>query len=970
MLFMNIRDSFFVCYLLFKSRPVRKNFTPQALGILSGHLINICYMKISLASVFVLITIIFFPKILSSQVVTANPQLPTDNASVKITFDATKGNAGLKDYTGDVYAHTGVITDKSTSLGDWKYVKTAWGVNTPETKLTRISTNIYELNITPDVRAYYGVPAYEKILKLAFVFRSSDKLKEGKDTGNQDIFVDVYEDKFIVDIILPSTSSITAINQEVIISAVSTKKTGLSVLLDGIALKTLPDTSRISDTLTFATPGDYWVKVIGTYNSVTSTDSVFVSVYGSADVAALPSGMRDGINYVDDKTVTLVLYAPFKKVVHVIGDFNNWLPSSSYIMKKSGDHFWLTLNNLTPKKEYIFQYLVDGDIRIADPYAEKISDPYDDKDIPASTYPGLILYPAGKTSERAAVLQTGQTPYTWRNTNYTIPAKKDLIIYELHIRDFTAEGTVKAAKEKLQYLKDLGVNAIELMPINEFEGNDSWGYNPNFFFAPDKAYGTKNDYKEFIDACHGMGFIVIQDIVLNHSFESAPMVRLYWDNTNKQPAADNPWYNAKSPNLTYSWGADFNHSSTATKQFVDSVAKFWMSEYKIDGFRYDFVKGFTNTPGDGGAYDAQRIENMKRIADVVWKANPNALIILELFAPNEEEKLLVNYDKGMLVWGNANHQFGEAVMGFNENSKSDFSQTSASSRGFTQPGLVTYMESHDEERLMYKALTFGNSAGGYNIRTKDIALRRAGMASVFLFSIPGPKMIWQFGELGYDISIDQNGRTGKKPVLWDYFQDTERVNNVYKIYKAMLGLRKEHPVFSSGDISMAVNGATKRINLTDNNLNVTVLGNFDVVSAFVNPNFQKSGIWYEFFTGTTLNVTAPTQQLVLQPGEYRLYTDRYITPLVNPGTSTNEKVKEKETKISIYPNPVKTSLFINCGENGGEVEILNSKGQKIAKESSKESLMFFSTANFAPGVYFVKVTTKGTVLSTKFIKEN
>jgi hypothetical protein len=231
-------------------------------------------------------------------------------------------------------------------------------------------------------------------------------------------------------------------------------------------------------------------------------------------------------------------------------------------------------------------------------------------------------------------------------------------------------------------------------------------------------------------------------------------------------------------------------------------------------------------------------------------------------------------------------------------------------------------------------------------------------------------MIWQFGELGYDISIDQNGRTGKKPVLWDYFQDTARVNNVYKIYKAMLGLRKEHPVFSSGDISMAVNGATKRINLSDNNLNVTVIGNFDVVSAFVNPNFQKSGTWYEFFTGTTINVTAPTQQLVLQPGEYRLYTDRYITPLVNPGTSTNEKLKEEETKISIYPNPVKNILFIGSDESGGDVEIFNFKGQSIAKERLKGKSIAFPIENLAPGIYFVKIVKKDKVYSTKFIKEN
>ena len=919
---------------------------------------------------FFLAFILFLFAEVSAQVVVSNPELPTDNVLVKITFDATQGNMGLKDYTGDVYVHTGVITTASTSSTDWKYVKTNWGINTPETKLTRVSANIYEFTLSPNIRAYYGVPANEKILKLAFVFRSYDKEKIGKAVNNQDIFVNVYEDVFAVDLTSPAETLIKEINQSVSVAAVATKKSVLSVSLNGTIVKTLSDTTKISETITFTNPGDYWIKVTGTYNSVVLSDSVFVSVFSSVVTEAVPAGMRNGINYIDDKTVTLVIYAPYKQYVHVIGDFNNWMPQSSYLMKKDGARFWITLNNLTAQKEYIFQYLIDGQIRIADPYAEKISDPYDDKDIPTTTYPGLIAYPSGKTFERASVLQTGQVPYTCKNTSYTVPGKKDLVIYEMLIRDFTTQGTIKAATEKLSYLKDLGINAIELMPINEFEGNDSWGYNPNFYFAPDKAYGTKKDYKDFIDACHGLGIIVIQDIVLNHSFGSAPWARMYWDAAKNQPSDLNPWYNVTSPNQVFSWGADFNHQSAVTRQFVDSVAKFWMSEYKMDGFRYDFAKGFTNTIGDGSSYDNQRIDNLKRIADVVWTANPKAYVILELFAPNEEEKVLASYNKGMLIWGNANYQFSQASMGFHDNNKSDLSWASAASRGYTQPGLVSYMESHDEERVMYQNLNSGNNFVTYNIKYLNTALRRSGLASVFLFSIPGPKMIWQFGELGYDISIDQNGRTGKKPVKWEYYDDTARFNNVYKIYRAMLGLRKAYPVFSGGEINMSVAGALMRINLTDTDMKVTVLGNFDVAAGNINPNFQETGTWYEYFTGATLNVTSVSQQINLQPGEYRLYTNKYITPLNTPGTSANDKWKENKPGLLIYPNPVKTDLIIDCGEPGVDVEILNAKGQRISKESTKESVMIFPAEKLSPGLYFVKVTNKGKVVTDKFVKGN
>lgn len=910
----------------------------------------------------------FCQSFVKGQIIVTSPALPTDNVPVKVTFDATQGTAGLKDYTGDVYAHTGVITDKSTSSSDWKYVKTTWGTNTPETKLTRISANTYELNITPGIRSFYGVPAGEKILKMAFVFRSSDSKKEGKDTGGRDIFADVYENKFTVDISGSADPVFRSVNSSLVVSAVSTGKTALSVLLNGSSIKTLNDTTKISDTITFTSQGDYWIKVTGTYNSVTSSDSVFVAVYGDQETASVPAGMRDGINYVDDHTATLVLYAPYKKFVYMIGDFNNWLPLNAYKMKKDGDRYWITLNNLTSKKEYIFQYIVDGTIRIADPYSEKISDPYDDKYIPSTTFPDLIAYPSAKTYERASVLQTGQAAYVWKNTSYTVPEKKDLVIYELLIRDFTAEGTIKAVREKLPYLKNLGVNAIELMPFNEFEGNNSWGYNPNFYFAPDKAYGTKNDYKDFIDACHGLGIIVIQDIVLNHTYGSSPMVRMYWDETNNRPAANSPWYNTTSPNPVYSWGYDLNHSSNATRQLIDSVAKFWMSEYKIDGFRYDFVKGFTNTPGDGSSYDVSRISNMKRMADVVWNANPKAYIILEYFAPNEEEKEVAAYKNGMLVWGNANYNFSEASMGYNDNNKSDFSWASASTRGYSKPGLVTYMESHDEERIMYKNITYGNASGTYNVKNKATALKRAGMASAFLFAIPGPKMIWQFGELGYDISIEENGRTGTKPVKWEYFNDTARYNNVYKVYRSMIALRKQNPVFTGGNITMSVNNPVKTISLADDNLKAMMIGNFDVVAGSVTVSFNQTGTWYEFFSGKTLEVTSANQMITLQPGEYRLYTDKLMPPFSELGVNT-QHIGEDVDDMEMYPNPVGDVLFIGVGETGGMLEIFDSAGRKVLTGNMNSPVIQLSVKNLQPGLYFVKIARNGKIITRKIIKK-
>jgi 1,4-alpha-glucan branching enzyme len=175
------------------------------------------------------------------------------------------------------------------------------------------------------------------------------------------------------------------------------------------------------------------------------------------------------------------------------------------------------------------------------------------------------------------------------------------------------------------------------MPVNEFEGNESWGYNPSFYFAADKYYGPAGDLKAFIDACHNRGIAVIIDLVLNHSYGQSPLVQLYFDQGSGKVTADNPWYNVDSPNPVFFWGYDFNHESQATQDFVDRVNRYWLEEFHVDGIRFDFTKGFTNTSGDGSAYDPARIAILSRMANEIWSFKEDAYVILEHLAGNQEE---------------------------------------------------------------------------------------------------------------------------------------------------------------------------------------------------------------------------------------------------------------------------------------------------------------------------------------------
>ncbi len=848
-----------------------------------------------------------------AQVITSEPSLPTVNESVTIYFDATKGTGGLEGYTGDVYAHTGVLTKESSATSDWKYEKTNWGQNTADTKLTRISEDYYSLEITPDIRTYYGIPSSDTITHLAFVFRSGEPIPgftnyyEGKDDGGLDIFLEVFEAGLNLSIIRPSQSSLVVdLNDTIPVFASASEADSISLYINNLYIKKSDNNDSLVHEVIALDYGDNHVRVIAYGGVEQAADSFFFFVRKPIEEEALPGGLINGINYTSDTSVTLVLYAPYKESAFVIGEFTRWSPSEEGAMKitPDGDRFWKEIGSLEPGREYAFQYLVDGDLRIADPYADKFLDPWNDKYIPEDTYPGLIAYPAGKTQHMVSVLQTAQAPYEWKNQDFDPPDRSRLVIYELLLRDFLAAHDFQTLTDTLDYLANLGVNAIELMPINEFDGNISWGYNPAFYFAPDKYYGPKNSLKAFIDSCHGRGIAVIQDMVLNHTNGQHSLVRLYQDQNTGQPTAENPWYNEESPNPVYSWGYDFNHESQATRDFVDNVNKYWLSEYKIDGFRFDFTKGFTNTPGEGWEYDPSRISILKRMADSIWSAYPDAYVILEHFTANAEEKELSDY--GMLVWGNMNHEYAEATMGY----ASDLSWGSSEERGWNNPYLVAYMESHDEERIQYKALTWGVSISGYNVKDYITRLERMMLSSVFFLSIPGPKMIWQFGELGYEISIgDESVRTDPKPILWDLYKERRR-QRLYQINQTMLNLRKEHPVFQTDDYSYELSGFQKQIHLNHPDMNVTLIGNFGTTPARIDPNFQSTGTWYDYYTGEVQEVVNVNDSILLKPGKYHLYTDKQLEL---PDIITTEKyfrLQNDPVTVSLYPNPARDVLFL------------------------------------------------------------
>lgn len=817
--------------------------------------------------------------------ITVSPGFPTDNQEVSITFDASKGNKGLAGYSGDVYMHTGVITDKSSGPTDWKYVKSA-SFNTADAAVKMLALGSGKFKLTLSPRTFYGVPVDEKILYLAMVFRSTDGSVVGRNTDASDIYTPIYESaplqvKFLSPEIEPTfipkpVISVLAVGGQLVVKASSSRSADLTLSLNDQSFATATNATTVSGTATIAATGLQKIKISANENGTIAEKVIEFIVNGTPVIEALPPAAKDGVTMINNGTSAIFnLYAPGKSSVYLIGDFNNWQLANTYALKRTpdGNRWWIQINNLNPQTEYAYQYYVDGSLRIPDPYAELILDPSNDSFISQTVYPGLKTYPSGKTTGLVSVFQPNPSAYSWQVSNFSRPDKTDLVIYELHIRDFVTEHTYAAAIQKLNYLQSLGINAVELMPVYEFEGNSSWGYNSTFYFAPDKYYGTKQALQSFIDECHKRGMAVIIDMVLNHSFGSSPMVQLYWDKLNNRPASNNPWFN-QADKHPYGVGYDFNHESAATKYFAKNVMKFWVEEYKIDGFRFDLSKGFTQTytgtdVGTWGAYDASRIAIWKDYNTFIKSLDPNLYVILEHFAADSEEKILA--EDGMMLWNNLNYNYNQATMGFS--TSFDLSRSFYSPHGFTsasQDKLITYMESHDEERLMYKNLQYGNISGNYSIKNLATALKRQEMAAALFLATPGPKMIWQFGELGYDVSINYNGRLAEKPIRWNYFDDSNR-KALYNAMAKIINLKKTQAAFKTNNFTYSLSGSIKHI-ILNGSPNVVVVGNFDVTSKAANITFPANGTWYDYMSPGQTEEISGAYTKTLAPGEYHIYT--------------------------------------------------------------------------------------------------
>jgi 1,4-alpha-glucan branching enzyme len=912
-----------------------------------------------------------------------------------------------------VYMHAGIGND-ANAFGF--SVVGNWGQDNNVGLMTNNGNGTWSITLTPSV--YFGLNATQQAnaTKLGMVFRNangSQTLKLPPTCG--DFIFNV--GSFQVNLTAPVNNSSTIINSGGNFNITANNTGGIAnynLKANGVSINTSSTSSYAFNHTNITTNTSYELEV--TLGSTTITRRFSVIVNPTVISQAIPAGMLDGINYSSDHTkATLVLNAPFKDFVYVAGNFNNWQPTTNHLMKKdpATGKFWLEITGLTPEQWYAFQYWVCDDtnvpanspkiVKTADPFSTLVLSPFDDPEIiTLGVYPGLPVYNtiAPGQEREVSVIQTGVNTfrtYNWSaaTLNFQKPAIKDLVFYEVLVRDFDSNRTYQDLIDKLNYFKNLNINAIKLMPVMEFEGNLSWGYNTAYHLALDKRYGPPAKLKQFIDLCHQNGIAVVLDIALNHAFGRSPLERMWmldtnddgWSDGYPRVTSENPYVNRLDAH-SYSVGSDLNHfresgpGGNLTNTYVIRTLQHWIQEFKIDGYRWDLTKGFTNQcpPDVAGGQDActnqyrsDRVGKMKWYADKQWEADNTSFVIFEhlgIGGSRTEELEWANYraaeGKGVMFWHKLTDDYSNLIKG-NANGISNVTIFGDNNRA------IGYAESHDEERVIYKAITEAGQTQGNLAK----ALQRLSAQGAVHLLVPGPKMIWHFGELGWDKSLwtCTNGNvsfsnpdckldTKPQPQWTENWMANAARSTVYNNWAKMIKLRIDNPVFENGQFSWNMtNSSRPRLDIwtstsqTPSLSYVIVLTNFTDSAANLG-GFPFTGNWVNLMDNSTINVTTTGQTLSIEAGGFRVFGNQ-------PSTLSSEDFNAFKPEISIYPNPVKNSFAINQAVSS--VEVYTITGQLVASYNSVAANQELLIDGLESGIYLVKMKDQNNFIQTKKI---
>jgi 1,4-alpha-glucan branching enzyme len=462
------------------------------------------------------------------------------------------------------------------------------------------------------------------------------------------------------------------------------------------------------------------------------------------------------------------LFAPNNIATSLIADFSDW---KDIPMTKDDDGYFSTTQKIADGV-YHYKFNIRSKSWFNEPDEWKtITDPSATNIDPETQNSILILKNGRKVVDE----------YVWTSDDVPLPTNERLVIYEMHVSDFSGgeedgftRGKHTDVIAKLDYLADLGVNAIELMPLKSNPGDFNWGYSPIHYFSPEESFGTTAQLKELVDKCHGLGIRVIVDGVYNHASTANALTEIDHDY----------WFRREGKNPEQNWGPEFDYEqqdkklgiNPALEYILDSI-RFWIYEYRIDGIRFDAAKQIDN-------FDALRafVENARLMSDM-----KPFFTVAEYIPPSPEIT-----EPGGPVESCWNDSFMYAMVEYLSGEPLDLEKMknaiNPTRLGYANATSVTnYLANHDQNRLFRKL-------GEQGFLDEEL-FRRAKLGALILLTSVGVPMIWMGEEFGEHVPMSEQSNK----IDWTLLENDAN-KHLFNYHKTLIKLRKTNAAFGSTNI--------------------------------------------------------------------------------------------------------------------------------------------------------------------------
>lgn len=469
-------------------------------------------------------------------------------------------------------------------------------------------------------------------------------------------------------------------------------------------------------------------------------------------------------------SIEFTLLAPYNETVLLQGDFSDWqdLP-----MQKDDTGVWrLSVELEDGAYEYRFRlpslswfWEAGKWVQLIDPWATQVDE---QKDV------GIVIVQNG-----AKVV----APYNWEHDAVEQVEPFETVAYEIYIGDFAADehgqGTFEKVLGKLDYLADLGINAIQCMPVMEFPGRKSWGYNPAYPFATESTYGPPVAFKQLVDGCHGRRIRFLADMLFNHVTQDCRLTWIDYDY----------WFSREPTDPEWNWGPEFNYDKFDENykrwpawEFAGQVVDFWLQEYHIDGIRYDAVKQLAHSEFLGWlTARAHKMSGPKPFFNIAERI-PDTPEVIKPEGPMDS------------TWHDTFcHNVRNVLCGSEQNPDQIKDVIDPRRRGYASPlQLINYLSNHDQPRMITALVTAGHSA--------EVALHRYRLGVMLLLTSYGVPMLRMGDEFGEGRGVKDQDQHMLMPLDWEALT-RDPGPDLHALHRDLIALRKAHPALMQGDVT-------------------------------------------------------------------------------------------------------------------------------------------------------------------------